>query len=214
LRKVNKMDLTSEDQKLDEILRREQENAESAGSSVRVYPLDPDFLVILCFIAIPFDFVIAALALLDVFSLGISWIIRMVVAVPPLLAIGAWHYMRASKLSKAKSDAWSKFDKIAEEVKKHRESLRAKQQMAEFKKSLKLTKSKGMFAKQQLKKKTLTETGKKTITKTTVKRTAVKMGSKIVLKRGTIALLGTITPLFVAIIPFYTLWMLSTLKDK
>ena len=203
-----------EEQKLDSVLRQCQENAENAGSGVRVNALDPDFLIILSLIAVPFDIVIAVLALLDVFTFGISWIIRIVVAVPPLIIIGSWHYMRSSSLEKAKSDAWTKFDKIAEEVKKRKEMLKAERDMAEFKKNLKLTKSGGKFAKQKLQRKALTETGKKTATKQAFKKTATKMGYKIVLRRGTFALVGTILPLFIAMVPFYTLWMLSTLKDK
>ena len=206
--------ISIEEQKLNTVMAQAQESAESAGSGARVSALDPDFLIILSFIAIPFDIVIAILATLDIVTFGISWIIRIIVAVPPLIVIGSWHYMRLSNLEKAKSDAWSKFDKIMEEVKKRREVLRAKQQMVEFKKGLKLTKSGGKFAKQQLQKKPLTEAGKKTVTRATVKKTATKMGSKIVLKRGAVSLMGTIFPLFVAMIPFYTLWMLSTLKDK
>ena len=89
-----------EEQKLNSVLTQAQENAENAGSGVRVSALDPDFLIILSFVAIPFDIVIAVLAVLDIVTFGISWIIRMIVAIPPLLIIGSWQYIRLSSLEK------------------------------------------------------------------------------------------------------------------
>ncbi len=193
--------LDVENQKLDAILKKAQEDAEYSESGARVSALDPDFIFILVFVAMAFDIVLAVLALLDVVTVGISWVIGIVVSIPPFLIIGFWHYVRLSNLSKAKQDARSKLDKITDEIQKQKNNLVAK------KEAQKIAKESGKKVAKKIEKKTV-----KQATRVAGKKVAV-LGSKTALKRGFIALLGTSLPI-IGMIPFYTLWMLSTLKDK
>ncbi len=174
---------------------------ENRSLSVKISGLDPDFIIILSFVAIPFDIILAVLAIFDLISFGISWVVGMLVSIPPLVIIGIWHYWRSSNSSKVKEDARAKFDKIIEEIKHQRERKIAEESAKKV--ATKTAKTAGAKATK--------EAGKQT-TKQVAKKTATRVGSKVALKRGAIAFLGTSIP-FIGMIPFYTLWVLSTLRD-
>ena len=219
------MDTQIEERKLKAIEEKAQYEFENRISSARVSALDPDFILILSFVAIPFDIAIAFLSIFDIFF-GISWVIKTVISIPPFIIILIWNYSRTSNLSKTKEDANNKLNKIKNEIKHHRENIIDKKATQEtFKKTGKEVGEEAVKAGKQIGKEIGDKTSKevggeigkqvgKEASKKTVKTTAVKISSKIVFKRGILSFLGSIIPFFLAMIPIYSIWVFSTLKDK
>ncbi len=204
------MDLS--DKNLEAITEKVEKDYNETASGAKISVLDPDFLLMLTLVAIPFDLVLAILAILDPLF-GISWVIGIVVSLFPLAIIGVWDYIRSSNTARIESDAKTKYDNIMVKI----EKIKAEKKAMEFKKGLKLTKSKTKFPKQQLIKKSTTQAGKeagKQVGKQTVKATARRAFLGGFFKRSIIAFVGTNVPLFIGMIPWYTIWVVSTAKNK
>jgi ABC-type multidrug transport system fused ATPase/permease subunit len=184
------MDL--EEQKIDAVSKASAGKAEEVVASARVNPLDASFLIILLF-AMIFDVIFFFLAIFD--ASVITWIIGMILSPIPLVVIGIWDYKRAGKLGKAKQEA----SRIKESAQRFVEESKERLKQLAVKGEKKMLKKAGS----QMVKKTAVKTGTKVATKTGIR----------VFVRGVGSCVGTNIP-FVGAFPFYTLWVLLTLREK
>ncbi len=173
------------------MIAAEERAAEKDIANTRVSPLDPDFLLIL-FFAMGSDFIIAAIAVFD--ALVLTWIIRVLISVVPFLVILLWSISRTGKLSKVKERVNDKINEVKKIVEQQRQILAEKQagKVAVKGTGKAATKKAGQVA---------------------AKKTAVKATGKTAAKKG-IAAVGLTNFPIIGIIPFYTIWALSTLKEK
>lgn len=153
--------------------RQITQRIEDAGEKAKVSPLDPDFLLILLLIALPFDVLSAILEIINMPTLQISKVISFLINMIPFVIICGWSIWRTGQMVKAR-----------EEQKKSLEKAISKQS-ANIQKQL---------ARQ------MTKTGIKAVTR------------RLVI-RGAIAFLGSSIH-FIAFIPFWTITIILTLKEK
>ncbi len=209
------MDNDFEQKRLDNILEQAENDAEKMKSNAKISALDPDFIVILFFIAIPFDIILGILAIFDAFV--IPWILGMVISFIPFGIIVVWHHMRTSDISKTKESIKKRVDKIREEVEKHKKELASVQnsgkevvkevgQEVAKQAGKEVAKEAGQEVAKQAGKEVVKQTGKQAV------KSAAIVGSKTAIKKGILSLIGTSVP-FIGAIPFYTIWVLSTLKE-
>ena len=149
------------------------ERIDDAGEKARVGPLDPDFLLILLLVAIPFDIVFAVLEIVALFTAELPKLISIPLNIIPFIIICGWSVWRTGQMIKRR-----------EEQKKSLEKAITKQSAALQKQ---LT---GQMAKK-----------------------GARVMVRRVLIRGAIAFLGGVVPI-VALIPFWTITVILTLKEK
>jgi hypothetical protein len=213
-----------EQKRLNAVLRQAEMDAEEIKSGAKISVLDPDFIVILFFVAIPFDIILAILAIFDVFVL--PWIIGMVISFIPFGIIVIWHQMRTSDISKTKESIKKRVDKIREEIEKHKKELSSVETPGKEiiegagKEAVKeagqeVTKQAGKEVAKEAGQEVTKQAGKEVVKETSKQavKSAAIVGSKTAVKKGIVALIGTSIP-FIGAIPFYTIWVLSTLKEE
>ncbi len=195
-----------EEKRQQDYLRSVEAKADASVVATRVSPLDPDFLVVL-FFAICFDFVFFVLALFDATVIPI--LIRIFLGIIAMITVGIWDYIRTGKIERMKEEA----GRVKEQTKK---LLEESKQRAMQKQAAREAKKRALKeAKGQAGKKTLTKAEKKIAMKTAKKaarKVVVKTGTKVTV-RGVAATIGTIIPI-IAMFPFYTIWVLSSLRSS
>ncbi len=173
------------------MITAEERAAEKDIANARISPLDGDFLLIL-FFAMGSDFIIAAIAVFD--ALVLTWILRALISIIPFLVILLWSISRTGKLSKVKEKVNDKINEFKKIVEQQKQILAEKQTGKAVAKGTGKTATKGAG-------------------KAVAKKGAVKATGKTAAKKGVAAVGLTNFPI-IGIIPFYTIWVLSTLKEK
>ncbi len=188
------MDLS--DKNLDAITKKVEKDYSETISESKISALDPDFLLMLVLVAVPFDILLAILAIFDPFF-GISWAIGIIVSLFPLTIIGVWDYSRSSSSARIEADAKSKYDTVMAKIQKMKSEKAAKESAAQA--GRKAAEKAGAQAGKQ---------ATKQVAKSSVRR--VFLGG--FLKRSLIAFIGTNIPFIIGMIPWYTIWVVSTAK--
>ncbi len=173
------------------MIAAEERAAEKDIANARISPLDGDFLLIL-FFAISFDIIVAIIAIFD--ALVITWIFRALISIVPFLVILLWSISRTGNLSKVKEKVNDKINEVKKIVEQQKQILAEKQAGKVAAKGAGKAATKGAG-------------------KAVAKKSVVKATGKTAVKKGVAAVGLTNFPV-IGIIPFYTIWVLSTLKEK
>lgn len=181
---------------------------EEAGEMAMVSPLDPDFLCFALPLALLSDLIVITLTILAIITiplslglsiaalLAISTVVDVITAVP----LGFWIYWRTNRIAKTKE----------ERKKEIEDSLQKKSQILERESLEEAEKNTARLAARES-----TEEASKIAAKTAAKtagKTVSRSGTKIFLRTGLRFILKR--TIVLGLIPFWTISVLETLKEK